>query len=168
MRLKVLCCEVFYREICSLIATSPHQCDVEFLPKGLHDLGADKMSARLQACLDAVETARYDAIAMVYGLCNNGTVGLQASELPLVIPKSHDCIALFMGSRSRYREYFDAHPGTYYRTSGWLERDDASGAGEETIPQQLGLSMSYQKLVDQYGEDNAKYVMEMVSSTMID
>jgi hypothetical protein len=162
MRLKVLCCEVFYREICSLIASSPHQCDVEFLPKGLHDLGASKMTARLQECLDAVDPDRYDAVAMVYGLCNNGTVGLKTTSLKLVIPKAHDCIALFLGSRSRYRTYFDAHPGTYYRTSGWLEREDPSGAGDTTIPQQLGLTMSYQKLVDEYGEDNAKYVMEMM------
>ncbi|MBT3194698.1 MAG: DUF1638 domain-containing protein [Verrucomicrobia bacterium] len=162
MRLSVLCCEVFYREICSLVATSPHQCDVQFLPKGLHDLGSEKMSARLQECLDAVDSERYDAIALVYGLCNNGTVGIQAPGLRIVIPKAHDCIALFMGSRSRYREYFDAHPGTYYRTSGWLERDDTSGAADTTIPQQLGLSMSYQQLVDEYGEDNAKYVMEMM------
>jgi hypothetical protein len=162
MRLKVMCCEVFYREICSLMATSPHQCDVEFLPKGLHDLGAEKMSARLQEVLEAVDPDRYDAVAMVYGLCNNGTVGVVAPKLRLVIPKAHDCIALFLGSRGRYREYFDAHPGTYYRTSGWLERDDASSAGDTTIPQQLGLTTSYEQLVEQYGEENAKYVMEMM------
>ena len=162
MRLKVLCCEVFYREICSLMATSPHQCDVEFLPKGLHDLGAEKMSVRLQAVLDAVDADCYDAVAMVYGLCNNGTVGIRAAGLKLVIPKVHDCIALFLGSRGRYRDYFDAHPGTYYRTSGWLERDDASSAGDTTIPQQLGLTTSYEQLVEQYGEENAKYVMEMM------
>jgi len=162
MRLKVLCCEVFYREICSLIATTPHQCDVEFLPKGLHDLGSEKMSARLQEVLDAVDPECYDAVAMVYGLCNNGTVGVRAPGLKLVIPKVHDCIALFMGSRSRYREYFDAHPGTYYRTSGWLERDDASSAGDTTIPQQLGMTTTYDQLVEQYGEENAKYVMEMM------
>lgn len=160
MRLKILCCEVFYREICSLIATSPHYCDVEFLPKGLHDLDSDKMSARLQAVLDDVDAERYDAVALVYGLCNNGTAGIRASKLKLVIPKAHDCIALFMGSRSRYREYFDAHPGTYYRTSGWLERDDASGAGDTTIPQQLGMTISYEQLVEQYGEENAAFVME--------
>ena len=60
--------------------------------------------------------------------------------MPLVIPRAHDCIALFMGSRQRYREYFDAHPGTYYRTSGWIERDDATSAGEETVSQRLGLT----------------------------
>ncbi len=160
MRLKVLCCEVFYREICSLIASSPHKCDVEFLPKGLHDIGSEKMSARLQEVLDAIDPGEYDAVAMVYGLCNNGTVGIRSTKLKLVIPKAHDCITLFMGSRDGYREYFDAHPGTYYRTSGWLERDDASGAGETTVPQQLGMVTSYDELVEQYGEENAKFVME--------
>ena len=34
MRLRILCCEVFYREVCRLIADSPNTSDVEFLPRG--------------------------------------------------------------------------------------------------------------------------------------
>jgi hypothetical protein len=164
MTLKVLCCEVFFREACSLMAVTPHKCDVEFLPKGLHDLGVERMVARLQERLDASDDGKHDAILLVYGLCNNGIVGLRARHTRLVIPRAHDCMALFLGDRRRYRELFDAHPGTYYRTSGWLERADAAGAGEQTVSQKLGLFMRFEELVQKYGEDNARYIVETMGN----
>jgi len=151
---------VFYREICLLVADSEHSCDVEFLPKGLHDLGVEKMLPRLQERVDAVPAGQYDAILLAYGLCNNGVVNLRAGSTRLIIPRAHDCITLFLGSRERYEEVFSGHPGTYYRTTGWLERDDTSGAGDETIQQRLGLAMQREELVRKYGEENADYIME--------
>ena len=159
-RFKLLCCEIFYREVCSLVANSPAICDVEFLPKGLHDLGVEKMRPRLQERIDAVSEGPVEAVLLGYGLCNNGIVGLRARKVPLVVPRAHDCITLFLGGRGRYRDYFNAHPGTYYRTTGWLERNDSTGAGDETVFQKLGLFLQYEELVKKYGEDNAKYIME--------
>lgn len=165
MRLKLICCEIFFREACHLLAEAPHTCDVEYLPKGLHDLGTDKMRPRLQERIDEVPESRYEAILLGYGLCNNGLAGLTARHTKLVIPKAHDCIALFMGSRRRYLDYFNSHPGTYYRTTGWYERDDASGSGEETVSQKLGLFLKYEELAAKYGEDNARYIMETMGDS---
>ena len=39
MRLKLIACKIFYRELCAVVARSIHQVDIEFLPKGLHDIG---------------------------------------------------------------------------------------------------------------------------------
>jgi hypothetical protein len=160
VKLKVLCCEVFFREVCLLASNSPHTIDLAFLPKGLHDLGMERMVPRLQEQIDAVPGEDYDAIVLVYGLCNNGIVGLQARDTRVVIARAHDCITLFMGDRQRYLDYFHAHPGTYYRTTGWLEHANSEGAGEETVSQKLGLAMQYEELVTKYGEDNAKYIWE--------
>jgi hypothetical protein len=160
MRLKLLCCEVFFREVCLLAANSPHTIDVAFLPKGLHDLGVERMVPRLQEQIDAQSGEDYDAIVMVYGLCNNGIVGLEARYTRLVFARAHDCITLFMGDRRRYIELFNEHPGTYYRTTGWIEHADSTGAGEETVFQKLGLAMRYEELVQKYGEDNAQYIWE--------
>ena len=162
MRLKLICCEIYFREVCHVVAESTNTIDLEFLPKGLHDLGADKMSARLQECIDQTPADQYDAILVGYALCNNGVVGLKAEHVPLVIPRAHDCIAVFMGSRQRYKEYFDANPGTYYLTSGWIERNDSSSAGDTTVPQQLGLFQTFEELAEQYGEDNARHIMEVM------
>ena len=84
MRLKLISCEVLYREMCAAVARSPHQVDIELLPKGLHDLGCPAMSARLQEAADGVDGTRYEAVLLGYALCGNGLHGLRASRLPLV------------------------------------------------------------------------------------
>lgn len=165
MRFHVISCEIFFREMCALLSETPHRCDVEFLPKGLHDLGTEKMQPRLQERIDAVPKDSVDAILLGYGLCNNGIAGLRARHCPLVVPRAHDCITLFMGDRKRYREYFDAHPGTYYRTTGWFEREDTSDAGDITVSQRLGLFLQFDELAAKYGEDNARYIMETMGDS---
>ena len=160
MKFRVLCCEVFTREFESISKTCPHSLDIEFLPKGLHDLGQEKMLARMQEAVDASSGKGFDAILLVYGLCNNGTSGLTARDTKLVMARAHDCITLFLGGRAKYTEQFEGNPGTYYRTTGWIEHESADGAGDETIQQKLGLFMAYEELVEKYGEDNAKYIQE--------
>lgn len=160
-RFALVTCEVFYREMCWAISRSPNQVDMFTLPKGLHDLGSEQMRTRVQEAIDGVKAADYDAILMGYGLCNNGLAGIVAKEIPIVLPRAHDCITLFLGSRERYVKYFDEHPGTYFKTTGWIER---GGVGDDlkqlSIQQQTGMNMSYEELVEKYGEDNAKYLFE--------
>lgn len=162
MRLRLIACEVFHRELCHLVACSPHQVDLGFLPKGLHDLGRQGMSARLQQAIDELEDpVRYEALLLGYGLCNNGTIGLVARKLPLVIPRSHDCIGLFLGSARRYRDCFEADPGTYYLTSGWIERGEPTDDLKAlSVQRRSGLDLTYAELVECYGEDNARYLAE--------
>jgi len=99
MNLKLLACEILYRETCAAIARSRNRVDVEFLPKGLHDLGQEGMNRRLQDELAAVDGSQYDAVLFGYGLCSNGLVGLAATRIPLIVPRAHDCMTLFLGSK---------------------------------------------------------------------
>jgi hypothetical protein len=159
LRLKLISCEIFFREICAAVARSPHLVDIEFLPKGLHDIGSEKMLDRVQTAVDRVQN--YDAILLGYGLCNNGLAGLTARTIPVVLPRAHDCITLFMGSKERYLEYFNSHPGVYFKTTGWIERAENGGELRQlSIQNQLGIDMSYEKLVEKYGEDNARFLFE--------
>ncbi len=124
MRLKLIACEIFYRELCAAIARSTNQIDVEFLPKGLHDIGQAGMSARLKEVLAAVDESGYEAVLLGYALCSNGLVGLAARTIPLVAARAHDCITLFLGGKERYLDYFLKNPGAYFKTSGWIERGE--------------------------------------------
>jgi hypothetical protein len=161
MRLKLISCEVFHRELCVAAARSPNVIDIEFLPKGLHDLGARPMRERVQAALDRVDATRYDAVLFGYGLCNNGLAGLTARAVPLVLPRAHDCITLFLGSKGRYLDYFNAHPGVYFKTSGWIERgENPEELSQLSIPRRTGMEARYEDLVTKYGEDNARYLYE--------
>jgi len=171
-RLKFLGCEIIYREACYLAAMSPHRVDVEFLRKGLHDLETMNMVTKIQSAIDATDPALpYSAILLGYARCNNGLVGIKARSIPLIIPRAHDCITFFFGSRGAYQTYFDVHPGTYYMTTGWAERnvtgDYAKPAyGQQGVMGKLGLAQTWEQLVEQYGEDNAKYITELTGDWM--
>ena len=161
-RFKLVACEILARELYAVAANSMHIIDIILMPKGLHDLPTGQMQARLQEQIDALEPDKYHAILLAYARCNDGVVGLQARDIPLVITKAHDCITLFMGSRDAYDKYFNSHPGTYYYTTGWVERNDQGQSA--SVMEKLGLDKSYQEYVDRYGEDNAQYITEMIDS----
>jgi hypothetical protein len=155
VRWKLISCEIFYREMCSAVASSPHQVDIEFLPKGLHDLGSARMLSHLQKAVDAADPSHYQAVLLGYGLCGNGLVGLEARAIPLVVPRAHDCITLFLGSKERYLEYFNNSPGVYFKTTGWIERGGGDGASQLSFGQP---GLQYEDLVEKYGEEDAQYL----------
>jgi len=160
MRLKLISCEVLFREMCDVCAHAPHPVDVEFLPKGLHDVGSRPMAARIQEAVDRTPRGVYDAILLGYGLCGNGLDGLTARHTRLVAPRAHDCIALLLGSRQRYQAFFEANPGTYYRSTGWLER----GQGLQQLTHQtMGFDESLEAMIGKYGEDNGRYLYDALT-----
>ena len=163
MRLKLIACEIFYRELCAAAARSINKIDIEFLPKGLHDIGQAGMSARLGEVLAAVDESQYDAVLFGYALCSNGLVGLTARSIPLVVPRAHDCITLFLGDKQRYLDYFQSHTGVYFKTTGWIERGENTHQGNpQSIAHKSGMLQSYEELVARYGEDNAKFLHEQL------
>jgi hypothetical protein len=132
------------------------------------------MLARLQEIVDRQENAGYDAIVLGYGLCGLGLVGLMARTVPLVIPCAHDCITFFMGSKERYLEYFYAHPGVYFKTSGWIERADGSpqsaGAGKVgacCYDDSSSKNYSYDELVAKYGEEDAREIYDILTGAAV-
>lgn len=155
MRLKLISCEVIFREMCDAAARSPHQVDVEFLSKGLHDLGACAMRESLESAIAQTDPAHYDAILLGYGLCGNGLHGLRAVSIRLVIPRAHDCIALLFGSRHKYRDYFERNPGVYFRSTGWLERGQSLA---QLAQLRTGMGATLDELIAKYGEDNGRYL----------
>lgn len=159
-KFKVISCEILFRELCYCSSISKNIIDIEFLPKGLHDIGAEKMLNTLQDKINQVEDGKYDAILLGYALCNNGVVGLK-SHTDLVIPRAHDCITLLLGSKEKYLEYHSKNPGTYFKSTGWIEREKNFADFTQTIPQLLGITATYQEYVEKYGEENAKYIMEV-------
>lgn len=154
MRLKLISCEVFYREMCWAVARSSCRVDLQFLPQGLHDIGSGGMNARLQEAVDRVDSSRYEAVLLGYALCGNGLAGLAARGVPLVLPRAHDCITLFLGGKDRYLDYFNEHPGTYFKTTGWIERAGTS----QSLPWSAGLRL--EDLLRKYGLQNGTYVWD--------
>ena len=166
MYLKVIACEIAARELYFTAARSKHLIDLELLTQGYHDTPA-KGRAAIQERIDAVPAGKYEAIILGYGLCSNILTGLTTTHTRLVIPRAHDCITFFLGSKERYQQCFSERPGTYYYTSGWLECARRRGlefsawAGA-SLPagSNIGPKAPYEEWVRKYGEDQAKYLLE--------
>jgi len=156
MRLLLVGCGILLRELSDAIVRSPNLIDANYLPTGLHDTGSKLMREAIQQAVDAAEGKGYEAIALGYALCGTGLAGVRARSVPLVIPRAHDCIALLMGSRDKYKQYFNENPGTYYRSIGWVERED------QLVEQVAGIGMDcdLQNLIDKYGEDSGRFLYE--------
>ena len=72
-------------------------------------------------------------------------------------------MTLFFGSRARYTEFFTDNPGTYFFTSGWIERGEATGELQQlSIQHQTGMDVDYEELVEKYGEDNARFLYDQL------
>jgi hypothetical protein len=119
VKMALLACSVFEREIELLALGANHIVETRFFEIGLHD-HPDQMRSVLQQNLATIESrSDIEAIVLAYGLCGRGTAGLQPMLHPLVIPRAHDCIAVFMGSKEKYAEHQRRCPTCYYYTPGW-------------------------------------------------
>ena len=151
----VIACEVMYRDVCRAAARTKNVVDMRFVRQGLHSVGKEIMPQELQKELDKVDPEQYDAILLGYGLCNYGIRGLSA-KVPMVVPRGHDCITFFMGSKEWYRQYFAENPGTFYYSSGWLERDSEKSTLTESGGE--GRRGAYEHYVEQFGEEAAAFL----------
>ncbi len=130
MKLKVVACGVFEPELLALANRTPNEVHLHFLDAGLHN-SPDLLREMAQGEIDRAVGAGYDAILLFYGLCGRGTSGLLARDAPVVLPRVHDCMTLFLGSREEYRRQFKRHPGTFYITPGWYEKRTQPGDLEQ-------------------------------------
>jgi len=116
-----------------------------WLDVSLHNT-PNKLAAALQDRIDAL--AEPSNVIIGYGLCGNGLVGVKSREHTLIIPRIHDCVAMFLGSHQRYLQRFFANPTTYYLTKGWIEAKD------EPLT-------DYLDYVRDFDEETADYLVEM-------
>jgi len=126
-RIAVVACRVFEQELAVHARDAGHIAEIQFLEVGLHDHPPGLRSS-LQAQIDALD-ARGDieAVVLAYALCGLGTAGLRAGNHPLVIPRAHDCITLFLGSKEAFAREQSARPDTYYYTPGWMQANRTPG-----------------------------------------
>ena len=156
-----LTCEALARSIYAAAAQTPHTVSIRLYRQGLHN-SPKNLRQVLQEGIDAIEPNTCDAILLAYGMCGASTVGLVARHTPLVIPRAHDCITLYLGSRDRYQEEFLRHPGTYWYSVDYLERQEpgasvalgATGLEEQTA--------QYDQWVRKFGQEAADMLVEEI------
>lgn len=163
MNIALIGCQVLSREISYEVVASSHCIRTWWLRQGLHDT-PDLLRRDVQKTIDAIEAEneclpedkRFEIICLGYGLCSNGVIGLRARSLPLVIPRCDDCISLFLGSSERYLALFKQYAGCYWYNTGWIEN--------AFTPSEHSYQTRLEQYIEEYGEDNAEYLLEMENS----
>lgn len=151
-RFALLACSVFEREIALHAANAGHIMETRFFEMGLHDQ-PDRLRAILQQQLEEVDTRNdIKAIVLAYGLCGRGTAGLHPLRHKLVIPRAHDCITVFMGSKEAYAEHQRRCPTCYYYTPGWNR--------ERRVPGPDKLAATKAELAKKFDADDVEFLLE--------
>jgi len=165
MKYRVIACGVFEPYLNELITTCPNQIDLRVLDAGLHSRPHD-LRLLTQAEIDqASRDGGYDAVVLFYGLCGRGTANLLSRDIPVVIPRAHDCITLFMGSSEAYLRQFHKNPGTFYHTLGWIEKKinpknrEAAEFYRNYAREGYEKHPEYKELEEKYGKENAEHIL---------
>ena len=160
----LIACGVLALDCKSLLGQVEADVQMHFLPGGLHT-SPTQLRLKLQETIDQIDRERtVSRIVIGYGLCGHGTTGIHARNLPLVIPRVHDCIALFLGSDAAYREQFAKAPGTYYLSAGWVEEKTDAHAGMGADSPGTAAEVPAPDIKRQYDADNAAYVENFMQS----
>jgi hypothetical protein len=147
------------RPVQHLATESPHEVDVAQLSASLHARPAS-LRERIQTKIDAANPGA-EAIVLAYGLCGGATAGLEARDVPFVLPRAHDCATIFLGSRERYQREHEATPGTYWYTEDQLERGNAlKGWLLGDAARSEDVESTRRDYEERFGKDNADYLME--------
>lgn len=153
----VVACRVLEDEVRHFSAGLPHLGTCEFLEVGLHDRPTT-LRELLQAAIDRIETdPRIDTIVLVYGVCGMATVGLTARRCQLVLPRAHDCITLFLGSKDRFKALTKADPGRYWYSPGWNR--------EKRVPGPEREAQMRAEYTEKFGAEQAEELLEAERET---
>lgn len=117
MRFLIVSCKVFEGEIKRILGDN-HKHSIVMLDFGYHRRPV-LLQQKLQHIIDSASGV--DAVLLVYGYCG-GSLKLDARNLPVIIPRVHDCFDIMLGVDRRFR-LFSEEPGTYFLSEGWVRKD---------------------------------------------
>jgi len=125
---------------------------VEVLEMNLHETPVRLKDALGKKIIEVEERHQPDMVALVYGLCGCGLIGVQARKCPVVVARAHDCVTLFLGSKERYLQKQKNHPETYWYTPGWNKTERA--------PSPEKFARLKKEFTEKFDEEEADYLIE--------
>ncbi|MHB8171052.1 MAG: DUF1638 domain-containing protein [Thermincolia bacterium] len=118
--------------------------DYEFLDYTYH-ANPVKLHCKLQEIIN--ESQDYDLIILTYSRCSNSLIGLISPKVPLLFPKTHDCIGFLLGSNEKHLKFTKEKKGTYYFSQGWIDYGRTPYS-------------EYLEYEQKYGEKKARQIIE--------
>jgi len=140
MRVGIIACDMIKLELEKLMLELAWKPDATlFLNSALH-VDPDKMKNELIFQINEMSQS-VNAIFLGYGICQSLEGIEDQVSIPLIHPKTDDCISMTLGS-DRVAQEMEKQPGTWFSTPGWAE------AGLEMVTKNLKLDRARK-----YGQD---------------
>lgn len=141
----MIACDTLRTEIEHVMQVHGVDRPVVWIEHLLHNVPT-KLTAALQEAIDSIEDA--DRVLLGFGNCGNAIQGLKSGDFELIVPRLDDCVSLVLGSQ-RYRERYSREHHAFYLTDGWI-------TGSRTI------EVEYNEMIEDYGEEEADELMNMM------
>lgn len=145
MNTAILACKTLEDEVEQAVKRTNHNYPIYWIESGLHNY-PEKLKQTLQQTIDKI--CKYDYLIMLFGLCGNALLGLEAKNATLVIPKVDDCISLFLGGNEARRN-MSKSSHAYYLTKGWLRYEN-------------NIWQEYQKSIEKYGLEKTRSLFKIL------
>lgn len=142
MKTVIIACRTVEKELQAVMSRCGCTWPIVWLDSGLHNVPS-LLHSTLQSAIDAC--ADYDRILLGMGFCGNAVLGIHSNTCEIILPRTEDCIGLFLGSRRSSQELV----GSYFFTEGWLQ-------GERTI------WWEYQRAEKRYGPERARHIFDVM------
>lgn len=97
--MKIISCEIFkpYIELLNM------ELDIVYLDIEGHNY-PKRLARMIQKEID--QSINYEKILVLYGLCGNALLDLEARDIPIYVIRVHDCLSILLGSKERFYHLF--------------------------------------------------------------
>lgn len=167
MRYLYIVCAVIKDELCSFLHKKENDNIVWELPLQLHEqpvLLRQELVKQLKKADHLASSTEdpqkgIDAIVLVIGLCGGALDGLETGRHPVYIPRAHDCVTLFLGSKERYNDLFNKYNGSAYWFTPAFVRQGC-------LPTKEYYEEMRKTYSEHYDEENAQYLVDVEIDTL--
>lgn len=165
MQLAVIACSVFTGLLTQELTQNSPPCRIFYLEQGLHNTPT-RLREEIQRCIRQIDALnrqaapekQYDGIALLYGFCGGGVNGICAGNLPLILPRTDDCMGILLGSQQRYLAYLQSLGQIYWLSGAWYDY--------AVLPSRERLTQMQEQFTLRFGAENARYLIDSELDTL--
>ncbi len=127
LRIAVIACDIFQKELDPLIKKDPEVVSVEYLEFALHD-HPEELKSKIIEKVNAL-VGKVDAVFLGYAVCQSLKGIVDILPIPSVMLDADDCIGVFL-TPAEYAAEKEKCPGTWFNSPRWAELG-VEGANKE-------------------------------------
>ncbi|MGL4392879.1 MAG: DUF1638 domain-containing protein [Fusobacteriaceae bacterium] len=161
--IKIISCNIFENMLKNILKEKSCQFEVTYIGMENHVIPSKLKELIIEEIIKTEVSKKYTKIILLYGLCGNAIEGI-SSSLPIVVPKAHDCCAIFLESGKKFYENFSERLSAEWYTSDYLEKIEELKKIDENFKMNYSRN-SLDYYIEKYGEDNGKYLYEILSNS---